>query len=228
MIGRPQLDLPFADALAPSTRRTVLYAPTWEGAVESNNWTSIDRFGTRIAEAALGRDDVRLVYKPHPRIPGSPRASIAGAHRSIVQQIKVANARDEEAGHVVATTGDILGMFARCDALVGDVSSVSLDFLYVRPDCPIFLTDRNDDRDQLTAVSPLAEGVDVLDRTTIGTFPALLATRLDHDGRKDERAAIRKRYFGDLTPGASLAGFLDEVDRLIVTRDRLVGAWQPS
>lgn len=228
LVGRPQLDLPFPDLLAPSPRRTVLYAPTWEGATDSNNWTSVDLFGTRIVEAALSVDDVRLVYKSHPRVPGSPRKSIARAHRSIVAQIGTANARDAGAGHVVATTGDILGMFAQSDALVGDVSSVSLDFLYARPECPIFLTDRRDDRALLTEASPLAQGADVLDSRTIGSFRSTLAARLSHDACRKERAAVRRLYFGDLGPGESMAGFLDEVDRLIATRDRLVGAWRPS
>ena len=222
MIGRPQLDFPLPDALGPSPRRTVLYAPTWEGATEENNWTSVDVFGTRIVEAALALRDVRLVYKPHPRIPGSPSPAIARAHRSIVRQIETANAHDEGAGHVVTTAGNILEMLARCDALVSDVSSVSLDFLYLRPECPIFLTDRRNDGDQFLAVTRLAEGADVVDGASIGSFQGLLADRLDDDARREDRAGTRKGYFGDLSPGTSLAGFLDAVDTLIRTRDRLV------
>ncbi|PVG81493.1 CDP-glycerol--glycerophosphate glycerophosphotransferase, partial [Nocardioides gansuensis] len=37
-IGRPQLDLRRTPLLAPSSRRTVLYAPTWEGDAEYNDY----------------------------------------------------------------------------------------------------------------------------------------------------------------------------------------------
>ena len=47
-IGRPQLDLRRAPLLTPSPRRTVLYAPTWEGDAEYNDYTSVDVLGPRI------------------------------------------------------------------------------------------------------------------------------------------------------------------------------------
>ena len=40
-IGRPQLDLRPAPVLAPTTRRTVLYAPTWLVDAEYNYYTSV-------------------------------------------------------------------------------------------------------------------------------------------------------------------------------------------
>ena len=44
-IGRPQLDLHRVPVLAPSARRTVLYAPTWEGDADYNNYSSVDTIG---------------------------------------------------------------------------------------------------------------------------------------------------------------------------------------
>ena len=67
-IGRPQLDLHREPVLAPSTRRTVLYAPTWEGDADYNNYSSVDTIGPEIVRAVLAVPDVRLVYKPHPRV----------------------------------------------------------------------------------------------------------------------------------------------------------------
>src|SRR3954468_20525759 len=65
-IGRPQLDLRQSPLVAPSPRRTVLYAPTWEGDAEYNDYTSVDTMGEAIVRAILAVPDVRLVYKPHP------------------------------------------------------------------------------------------------------------------------------------------------------------------
>ena len=44
-VGRPQLDLRPDPLLAPTTRRTVLYAPTWEGDADYNDYTSVDTIG---------------------------------------------------------------------------------------------------------------------------------------------------------------------------------------
>src|SRR5262249_50808250 len=68
---RPQPDGRHLSALAPSGRRTVLYAPTFEGDADYNNYSSVDRFGPEIVTRALAVPDVRVVYKPHPRIPRS-------------------------------------------------------------------------------------------------------------------------------------------------------------
>jgi hypothetical protein len=222
MVGRPQIDMEFAQTLPTSSRRTVMYGPTWEGESESNNWTSLDCFGVSIVEQALAVPDQRLVYRPHPRVVTSHHPGVAKAHRSIVALIEAANARDPQAGHLVSLSGDILAMFGGCDALVGDVSSVSLDFLYMRPACPIFLTDRRDDRDLLIADSPLAEGSDVIDSSTIAAFGTLLADRLEDDARREDRARARKHYFGDLRAGESTSRFLEAVSDLIVTRDELL------
>src|SRR5262249_7350732 len=52
-VGRPQLDLRPEPVLPPTARRTVLYAPTWEGENAANNFTSVDVHGPAIAAATL-------------------------------------------------------------------------------------------------------------------------------------------------------------------------------
>ncbi|MDT7570230.1 MAG: hypothetical protein QOE05_404, partial [Actinomycetota bacterium] len=99
-VGRPQLDLEFSPELPPSPRRTVMYGPTWEGESESNNWTSLDRFGVAIVTALLALPDVRVVYKPHPRVAASAHPGVARAHRKIMSLVKAANGRDPSAGPV--------------------------------------------------------------------------------------------------------------------------------
>src|SRR3954451_16631944 len=67
-IGRPQLDLRRERVLPTRPRRTVLYAPTWEGDADYNNYSSLDRFGPELVRSLLAVPDVRVVYKPHPRV----------------------------------------------------------------------------------------------------------------------------------------------------------------
>jgi hypothetical protein len=210
-VGRPQLDLRPAPVLAPSTQRTVLYAPTWEGENASNNYTSVDVLGPAIVERILAVPDVRIVYKPHPRVAVSPIPSIAAAHREIVRMLSRA--------HVVIEEGDILAVFPSCDLMITDVSSVGLDFLYLRPDQPMFVADRYDDRERLHTDAPISRCADVVDSATIGLLTATVAGRLDHDEYRDARAAVRSLYFGDLAPGESTTRFLAAIGDAVRTRD---------
>ncbi|MFL6126775.1 CDP-glycerol glycerophosphotransferase family protein [Actinophytocola sp.] len=216
-VGRPQLDLRPAPVLPPSTRRTVLYAPTWEGENASNNYTSVDVLGPAIVEKVLAVPEVRLVYKPHPRVVVSPLPSMAAAHREIVRLVS-------RAGHVVAEQGDILAVFPGCDLMITDVSSVGLDFLYLRPNQPMFIADRYDDRERLHTDAPVSRCADVVDSATIGALTSTVAARLDHDEYRTARASVRELYFGDLAPGESTTRFLAAIDDAVRTRDTHLAA----
>jgi hypothetical protein len=218
-VGRPQLDLRPYPLLEPTGQPTILYAPTWEGENQSNNYTSVDVFGRAIVDAALDVPDARLVYKPHPRVAMSPLPKVAAAHQEIVRTIE---ARKE--GHRVLTTGDILAVFPGCDLMITDVSSVGLDFLYLRADKPLFIADRYTDRDRLHDAAPISRCADVIDETTIATLTETLGQRLEHDRYRAERHHTRVGYFGDLEPGESTTRFLAAIDDAIATRDRQLNA----
>jgi hypothetical protein len=219
-VGRPQLDLRPAPILPPSTQRTILYAPTWEGENASNNYTSVDVFGPAIVEKALAVPDTRVVYKPHPRVAVSPLPGIAAAHREIVRKL----ARDHAQSNIVLEAGDILAVFPGCDLMITDVSSVGLDFLYTRQHQPMFIADRYDDRERLHTDAPISRCSDVIDSATIGALTSILAARLDHDEYRDARAAVRELYFGDLAPGESTTRFLAAIDDAVRTRDAHLSA----
>lgn len=221
-VGRPQLDLRLEPVLPPSERRTVVYAPTWEGESAANNYTSVDQYGSAIVAAALALPDVRVVYKPHPRVAISPDTAVAAAHRKIVRQVHAAARRDPGADHRVETDADILAVFLGCDLLVTDVSSVGLDFLYLHVDKPIFIADRYNDRLRLDTAAPVSRCADIVGATTINMLTPTLAARLTRDEHRAAREATRRHYFGDLAPGESTKRFLAAVDDAVLTRDRLV------
>jgi hypothetical protein len=222
VVGRPQLDLDRPDPLGPSRRRTVLYAPTWEGESEANNYTSVDVLGVAVVRAALALPDVRLVYRPHPRLAGSPDRAVVRAHRKIVRIVRAAAQQDATAGHRVVTDADVLALVGRADLLVADVSSVTLDFLYLVPSRPIVVTDRRGDRARLTAEAPVSLAADVLDARTVGDLSQLLSDRLSADPLREERERMRELYFGGLAPGESTRRFIAAVGAAAARRDRLV------
>jgi len=221
-VGRPQLDLRHPSVLAPSRRRTVLYAPTFEGDADYNNYSSVDRFGPEVVTQLLAVPDVRVVYKPHPRIPGSQDPAVQSGHRDIVRIVAEAAAREPAAGHVVLADADILALLPDCDAMVTDVSSVGLDWLYLRTDRPLFLTDRYDDAGRLHAEAPVSRCADVVDSTSVHRLSALVDDRLQDDGLHPARVSVRHRYFDDVAVGESTARFIGAVNGLVASRDALL------
>ena len=225
-IGRPQLDLRPEPLLEPTSRRTVLYAPTWEGDAAYNDYTSVDTLGPAIARSVLAVPDARLVYKPHPKVVTSTTPAVRAGHLEVLDLVARAAHDDPAAGHVSITHGDILAVMPDCDAMVTDVSSVGLDWLYLRNDKPILLTDRHGDADALRRDVPVSRCSDVVDGDNVADLTVLLEDRLAHDEHHLARMAMRRHYFGDLQVGDSTVRFIDAVDELVVLRDRLLG--EPS
>ncbi len=222
-VGRPQLDLRPEPLLPPHDRRTVLYAPTWEGDADYNDYTSLDVFGPQIVRSVLAVPDVRLVYKPHPKITTSQTPAIRDAHRRVLQLVREAARTDPAGGHQVVCEGDILAVFPGCDAMITDVSSVGLDWLYLQTDKPIFITDRHADGERLRTEVPVSRCADVVDHEVLADLTELVAARLDHDEHHVARAAMRHHYFDDLGVGDSTERFLEAVGELVALRDRLTG-----
>ncbi len=219
-VGRPQLDLDLPPVLQPNGRRTIVYAPTWEGENEYNNYTSVDRYGRTITAAALATEGTRLVYKPHPRVRTSKLPAMLDAHDTICRLITEAARRQPDAGHVIADDStNVLALLRQADLLISDVSSVTLDYLYLRNECPLLLTDRRSDRRRLLVDAPLSAACDVIDEATAQLLPHLLSAALHDDSYRVQRQQMREFYFGDLQPGESTMRFLDEVDALIRHRD---------
>ncbi|MFE1083747.1 CDP-glycerol glycerophosphotransferase family protein [Brevibacterium sediminis] len=219
-VGRPQLDIERPLELEPSLARTIMYAPTWEGENDANNYTSVDLFGPQIVEAALQIPGARLIYKPHPRVETSKDPDMVEANARILDLIDAANASigDETLQHQVLMQGDILGMFETVDLLITDISSVGLDFLYLHPDKPLVLTDRRNDSETLNAEAPISRATPLINESTIGYVESLLNEMLTRDPSADVRHELRRHYFGEGEPGSSTVLFTDAVSTLIADR----------
>ncbi len=221
-VGRPQLDLRPASVLPPTTRRTVLYAPTWEGDADYNDYTSLDILGTRIVDAVLAVPDVRLVYKPHPKITTSLTPAVREAHLAILRRVDTAAAREPDAGHTSVVRGDILAVMPDCDAMVTDVSSVGLDWLYLRTEAPLLITDRHRDPERFRQEVPVSRCADVVDESNVADLTTLVGARLEHDEHHLARLAMRHFYFDDIAVGESTTRFVEAVGELVALRDHLL------
>lgn len=219
-IGRPQLDVDRVPELEASSARTIMYAPTWEGENDANNYTSVDLFGPKIVEAALSLPDARVIYKPHPRVAASPDTAMSEANAQIIELIERANESitDESLQHQILMEGDILAMFDAVDLLVTDISSVGLDYLYMQPEKPLLLTDRRDDRSKLNAEAPISRATPIIDGSTVGQTEALLQESLTNDATAGARQELRRHYFGEGTKGTSTKLFAEAISTLIAKR----------
>ena len=206
-VGRPQLDETPKASIPESTRRTILYAPTWAGEDEANNYTSMEKMGEAIIAAALKQDNVRVIYKPHPRVPGSTDPRIVAQHDAIIKLISKAQKSDPSGGHAYLISNDILSLYPRTDLLITDVSSVGLDFLYLRPEAPIILTDRRNDRAALNRDAPISMATPVLNDDTISDAPDIIRDVLDNDQNADKRHTLRTFYFDHVEAGQSSPRF---------------------
>ncbi len=216
-VGRPQLDLDYEPELPPSDKRTIMYAPTWEGENDNNNYTSVDCFGPAIVAAALATPNTRLVYKPHPRVADSQDEGMQAGHAMILELIEKANAEGGE--HLVLTEGNILAMFDDVDLMITDISSVGLDFLYLKADSPLLLTDRRTDREKLVDESPIASSVPIIDDSTVNDIQTMIEAELTSGGDVEARAEARALYFGNHEVGESKRAFISTVERLIAKRE---------
>jgi CDP-glycerol glycerophosphotransferase (TagB/SpsB family) len=192
------------------------------------DYTSLPRYGPELVQSLLDDGGFRIVYKPHPRIPdGSP--AVTAAHARIVRALNAANEHlPDSERHVVEIERDILSLFPACDLLLCDVSSVALDWLYLRTDAQLWICDPHDDRERLVRASPAAGQVDVLDSRSIGGLAATLRAGLADEAGRALREEARRLYFGDLGPGDSTRRFLAAIDELAERRDALLEEKQAS
>jgi hypothetical protein len=223
-VGRPQLDLEFRPALRPSKRRTVIYAPTWEGDTAAMDYTSLLRHGRQLVRRLVSDGAFRVVYRPHPRILMGSKAAVS-VQESIVRTLGEANVGVAGVDrHVFDVETPIMALFPSCDVMICDVSSVALDWLYLRTDAPLWICDPHEDRDALVRASPLAGHTYVLDGSALPDVLTRIRESLESDERRSAREEARRFYFGDLVPGESTRRFLDAIDHLVARRDELVDA----
>jgi hypothetical protein len=91
-VGRPQVQDLLEHAARPSREvTTILYAPTWEGWNELQNYCSVETIGLDLVRAVLSSErPMRLIYRPHPYI-GRRSDTAKAAHKEILRLIDESN-----------------------------------------------------------------------------------------------------------------------------------------
>lgn len=135
-IGRPQLldQVPAGSDrfIKDDSRKTILYAPTWEGGLPQNRYGSVESHGLEIVKAILSQGDkYQLIYKPHP-FTGSIFPTAAEENRKIIAELQSAGN-----GHIYDSSP--FGWQPKlADLMITDVSAVAYDWLATAK--PILIT----------------------------------------------------------------------------------------
>lgn len=217
-IGRPQIDIVHSSPLEKrSDCITVLYAPTWEGGRTTMRYGSVASHGVEIVSALLSDERFRVIFRPHPRT-GINEAEFAAANEQIKDLIAEANDRADGPHYVDDTPfGWQLDV---ADVMVTDISAVAYDWLTTAK--PLLVTRPLEPEavmphEGFMSETPLLAASDAHDSVHI--IDALLAD----DKERDSIASWADHYYGDRSPGRSLARFVAAVDRVIDERDRATG-----
>ncbi|MGP5256870.1 CDP-glycerol glycerophosphotransferase family protein [Glutamicibacter ardleyensis] len=204
LVGRPQID---ATYLAPYSLNnklpTVLYAPTWEGDRPSMNYGSVSSHGTQIIESLINDAGFNVIFRPHPR--SGVNIKEYGADVSRIRE-KLAAGNSSSAGRLLFDDTAHWGwQWAKADVCITDISAVAYDFLATGK--PMFITTPVSS-EAVVADSPALEQLPSMDSMQAGHAAELIHHAMDSDDA--ERNALIERYFGDITPGASMSRFISE------------------
>jgi hypothetical protein len=209
IIGRPQVEVLRVGPLADTGRKTILYAPTFEGYYEESNYSSLERMGPEMIRTILETmPEVRIIFKPHPAS-GVQRPTMALARVEIVDMLADANAGHLYVGPEAAMS--LYECFDAADALISDISSVVTDFLYTER--PLITTNpRELDLETYFHTFPTQRASYILEKD-LANLAGVLADSLDDDTLSDKRLAMKKYVLGDL-PAGPTAAFVAEGDRI--------------
>lgn len=214
IVGRPQVEaITVADRRRRTGPVTVLYAPTWFGFLDDSRYSSLP-LGHDIVSALLTRG-CTVIFRPHPW---------ARRNREFAQQIQRIEdllRRDREGtgrphtyGRGTEVHASLVDCFNEADALISDVSSVVVDFLYSEK--PFAVTQMQPDLSEEDVASefPLAAGGYLL-WAGAPTDDSALDDLLHHDPRAESRRALKSYYLGDFDTENYADAFLGVARRYV-------------
>ncbi|MFM1986234.1 MAG: hypothetical protein RIS18_451, partial [Actinomycetota bacterium] len=192
-----------------------------EGDQDANNYSSVDVYGEQIVSAMLKVNNATVLYKPHPKVITSAMPQIAKAHKTIMEIIDSANQKDSNANHKLVA-GDPMPVLQVADLLVSDVSAVTIDYLYLKPNGSLMMCDRRSNSKEFAIVAPISKAVTVINKDNLDNISNLIADHISGNSDRSSYDSMRNYYFGDTKPGASISRFISMVDDLIKRRDNRV------
>jgi hypothetical protein len=217
LIGRPQLEnmLTQAQSSKNDPTFTVLYAPTWFGSQADDHHSSIGR-GLEIVKA-LTTQGIRVIFKPHPLSTVKDPLGIINDDRALVRKIdQFIKSQVQSSGlkHLDSsqTNGKSLTDFInQSDALIGDVSSVVIDYLIT--DKPLAINSNYSSLEKLYTDKPMTRSLYAIDKS-LNNLDQIIQN-LRSDPTKTDRSKLKVYYLGPAEPQDQVDYFLDKIGKYI-------------
>jgi hypothetical protein len=212
IIGRPQASEIAIDhtPMREKSMPAVLYAPTWYGATDNVNYSSLP-IGANIVSSLLQRQ-VSVIFRPHPRSVGSKR------HRRMISQIQKKLRIDRKKTgrpHLWGTAAEgetVMSNINRSDAMVADVSAMVTD--YLQSGKPYAMVSVRLPAEEFRSEFPTSQSAYVIDQTD-GSIDAALDAMLGDDPLAEYRWQRRSYYLGGFEGRQAVDRFIEESRRLI-------------
>lgn len=197
IVGRPQVSAIHTNQSDPtSTRRQIVYMPTWRGLYKDSEFSSLNTAHTIIEKILDADDPTELHFKPHPLSYKDPMWP------EFVKEIRKALNRKRANGNKGVFCNDTTSPFELyniADILITDISSVMIDFLYSKKPilCVLPTEFSPDDYPSLAACYQV--------ENSLGNLKSELDAAIINDPLYAKRAEIRDYSFGDfdLQPGVA-------------------------
>ena len=209
VVGRPQVedvhqvDRPISAVDEP----VVLYAPTWRGHVEETMLYSLPG-GEQVVTTLLARG-ATVIFRPHPFSYDFPEDAAVIAR---IHGLLAADARRSGRAHLWGAAAEsergILDCINASDAMVSDVSSVVVDYLFSGK--PFAMVAVPAEPAAFVAEFPVAAASYVV-RGDLADLDEQLAALLGPDPLREQRLALRSDYLGDFPAEHYADAFVDAV-----------------
>ncbi len=207
IVGRPQVDaIETTQTRSINGSKTVVYMPTWRGFFDDTQFSSLAN-AAQIVEGILGAgQNITLHFKPHPLSYKDPQWP---KFEKEIRQALSTSRDDNSIGVYCKKDTSPFDLYNLADALVTDISSVMIDFLYSgKPFAVVTPTGlSNEEGVEFPSLAACYQINDNLSDVVEAFF--------DDDVKATERLAVREYAFGDFgrTPGEAFREACDEIIR---------------
>ncbi len=138
IVGRPQLDKILPKKTTVLNEFVILYAPTWEGWSEDQNYCSLIMFGEvmRLLCENYGKR-IKIIFRPHPFT-----GRCSDKYSKEIENIELfLSSLDSVHASYIGSGVDIYSLFNKSDMIITDVSSVLSD--YYASEKPVIVSNPN-------------------------------------------------------------------------------------
>lgn len=208
IIGRPQTEAIAGEdrSIADIEPQTVLYAPTWHGKKEIENYSSLE-FGVEIVQGLIARDS-NVIFRPHPASKSSAKyRGYIKAIQAVLEEDSKKSQRMHTWGEQAETTWSVADAANASNAMVSDVSGIVTDYMQSKK--PYAMVTLMHSEEEFQRDFPTSRASYVITKTS-ESLDSALDKMLGSDPLRESRQRARTYYLGGFESHQSAERFVEE------------------